>query len=153
MRVFRRIQSQLSVIVLICYLLPVALLGLFVGGAVLGDFKVKTESALTTGMDYSLMLAEENLQKAVALSQDATYDGELTNAVAQRDSGAISEGEFLRLGRSYIERKYSREALLTFAACFTWDNPELLLVNRAGHIRRYTLRELLPVGFGPHNLA
>jgi len=34
-------------------------------------------------------------------------------------------------------------------------NPELevLLVNRAGHIRRYTLRELLPVGFGPHNLA
>ena len=42
MRVFRRLQSQISVIVLICYLLPVAVLGLFVGGAVLGDFKVKT---------------------------------------------------------------------------------------------------------------
>ena len=54
MRVFRKIRVQLTAIVLICYLLPVTVLGLFVGGAVLGDFKVKTESALTTGMSAHL---------------------------------------------------------------------------------------------------
>ncbi len=132
MRIFRKIRVQLVVIVLVCYMLPVLVLGFYVGGAVLRDFKAKTESALTTGMDYSLMLAEEGLQKLVALSRDATYDGELTQALSQRDAGAISGGEFLRLARSYIERKYSREGLLTFAACFTLDNPDLLLVSRTG---------------------
>lgn len=132
MRLFRKIRVQLVVIVLICYLLPVLVLGVYMGGAVLKDFQAKTESALTTGMDYSLMLAEEGVRKLVTLSQDATYDGELTDAAAQRDSGAIPASEFLRRARSYIERKYSREPLLTFAACFTLDNPDLLLVNRGG---------------------
>ena len=132
MRVFKNIRVQLVIIVLVCYMLPVLVLGVYVGGAVLRNLRDKTESALITGMDYSLMLAEENLQKAVTLSQDATYDGELTEAVAQRDSGGISEGEYLRRARSYIERRYGREALLTFAACFTLDNPDLLLVSRSG---------------------
>ena len=132
MRVFRKIRVQLTAIVLICYLLPAVVLGLYMGGAVFKDFQAKTESALLTGMDYSMTLAEDNLKKLVTLSRDATYDGELTDAAAQRDSGAIQGSEFLRRARSYIERKYSREALLTFAACFTLDNPDLLLVNRGG---------------------
>ncbi len=132
MRIFRKIRVQLVVIVLVCYMLPVLLLGFYVGGAVLRDIQAKTEAALTTGMDYSMMLVEEGLQKLVTLSQGATYDGELTQAVAQRDAGEMSDSEFLRLARGYIERKYSREALLTFAACFTLDNPDLLLVNRTG---------------------
>ena len=132
MRVFGKLRVQLVVIVLICYLVPVLVLGFYMGGTVLGDYRAKTESALTTGMDYSMTLAEDGLAKLVALSQDAIYDGELTDAVAQRDSGALSDGEFLRRARSYIERKYSREALVTFAACFTLDNPDLLLVSRAG---------------------
>ncbi len=132
MRIFKKIRVQLVAIVTICYLLPVFVLGYFVGGPVLRNLKAKTESALAAGMDDAMLLAEEGARKLVTLSQDATYDGELTDAASQRDSGAISGGEFLRRARSYIERKYSREALLTFAACFTLDNPDLLLVNRAG---------------------
>ncbi len=133
MRVFRKIRVQLVVIVLVCYMLPLLLLGVYVGSDMMRKFQAKTESALTTGMDYSLMLMEENLSKVVALSQDATYDGELTQAVSQRNAGALSDGEFLRLARGYIERKYSREPLLTFAACFTLDNPDLLLASRSGY--------------------
>ena len=132
MRLLKKLRVQLVVIVLICYLVPVLVLGVYMGGAVLSDFQAKTESALTSGADYSMMLAEQGLKKLVALSQDAVYDGELADAVAERDAGNVSDGEFLRRARSYIERKYSREALLTFAACFTLDNPDLLLVNRAG---------------------
>ena len=132
MRVFGKLRVQLVVIVLICYLVPVLVLGFYMGGTVLGDYQAKTEAALTTGMDYSMMLSEEGLGKLVALSQDAIYDGELTDAVTRRESGALSDSEFLRRARSYIERKYSREALVTFAACFTLDNPDLLLVSRAG---------------------
>ena len=132
MRVFKKLRVQLVVIVLICYLVPVLVLGFYVGGAVLKDFQAKTEAALATGVDYSMMLAEQGVKKLVALSQDAVYDGELADAVAQRDAGNLSDGEFLRRARAYIERKYGREALLTFAACFTLDNPDLLLTNRGG---------------------
>lgn len=132
MRIFKKIRVQLVAIVTLCYLLPVFALGYFVGGPVLRHFQDKVESALLAGMDYSMMLTKESARKLVALSQDATYDGELTDAAAQRDAGSITGGEFLRRARSYIERKYSREALLTFAACFTLDNPDLLLVSRAG---------------------
>ncbi len=132
MRLLGKIRVQLVAIVLICYLVPAAVLGLYMGGAVLGDLQSKTEAALAAGLDYSMMLTEENLQKLVGLARDATYDGELTDAAAQRDAGEIPDSEFLRRGRNYIERKYSRESLLTFAACFALDNPDLLLVNRAG---------------------
>lgn len=132
MRLFGKLRVQLVAIVLLCYLLPVVVLGFYVGGTVLADFRERMDSALVTGMDYSLMLTEESLRKLVTLSQDAVYDGELADAAAQRDGGDISEGEFLRRARSYLERKYSREDLVTFAACFTPDNPDLLLVNRGG---------------------
>lgn len=132
MRLFKRIRVQLVVIVLVCYLVPAAVLGFYMGGTVLRDLQAKTEAALAAGMEYSMMLAEEDLQRLVALARDATYDGELTDAAMQRDAGSVSDGEFLRRARNYIERKYSREALLTFAACFTLDNPDLLLVSRSG---------------------
>lgn len=133
MRIFRKIRVQLVVIVLVCYLVPAVVLGWYMGGAVLRDLQAKTESALTAGMEYSMMLAEQNLAKLVELARDATYDGELTDAAARRDAGDISGGEFSRLARNYIERKYSREALLTCAVCFTLDNPDLLLVSRSGN--------------------
>ena len=101
MRIFRKIRVQLVAIVTICYLLPVFVLGYFVGGPVLRDLKVKTESALAAGMDDAMLLAEEGVRKLVTLSQDATYDGELTDAASQRDSVAISDGEFLRRALGY----------------------------------------------------
>ena len=133
MRIFRKIRVQLVVIVLVCYLVPAVVLGWYMGGAVLRDLQAKTESALTAGMEYSMMLAEQNLAKLVELARDATYDGELTDAAARRDAGDISGGEFSRLARNYIERKYSREALLTCAVCFTLDNPDLRLVSHSGN--------------------
>ena len=132
MRMLKKIRVQLPVIMLICYLLPAALLGFYMGGVIIRDEQARTEAALLTSVEYSQLLTDQNLSRIVTLARAATYDGELDSAVAQRDSGAISGSEFLRLARGYIERKYSREATVTFAAFFTLDKPDLLLVNRAG---------------------
>lgn len=132
MRILKKIRVQLPVIMVICYLAPALVLGLYIGGVLIRDEQDRTETALLTSVEYSQLLTDENLSRIVTLARAATYDGELDSAVSQRDSGAISNGEFLRLARGYIERKYSREATITFAACFTLDNPDLLLVNRAG---------------------
>ena len=51
MRLFRKIRVQLVIIVLVCYLVPAAVLGVYIGGPVLGDLKVRSESSLLTGMD------------------------------------------------------------------------------------------------------
>ncbi|MBR6679926.1 MAG: hypothetical protein IKL59_01565, partial [Clostridia bacterium] len=53
------------------------------------------------GMFFLDLIQEGNL---MALARDATYDGELTDAATRRDAGALSNGDFLRLARSYIER-------------------------------------------------
>ena len=58
MRIFGKIRVQLMVIVLICYLVPAVVLGGYMGGEVLGDLQAKTESALATGMEHSLVLTE-----------------------------------------------------------------------------------------------
>ena len=132
MRILKKIRVQLPVIMVICYLVPALVLGFYIGGVLIRDEQDRTETALLTSVEYSQLLTDENLSRIVSLARAATYDGELDAAVARRNSGAISDGEFLRAARSYIERKYSREATVTFAACFTLDNPDLLLVNRAG---------------------
>lgn len=133
MRILKKIRVQLPVIMLICYLLPALVLGFYMGGVMIRGEQTRTETALLASLEYTRLLTDQNLNRIVTLARAATYDGELDGAVAQRDSGDISEGEFLRLARSYVERKYSREAMITFAACFTLDNPDLLLVNRSGY--------------------
>lgn len=133
MRVFKSIRVQLTLIMLICYLLPATVLGFYMGGTMIRDEQAKTEEALISGMEFSRLLTDQNVSRVVALARAATYDGELDSAVAQRDSGAVSEGEFLRAARGYVERKYSRETTITFAAVFTLDAPDLLLVNRSGY--------------------
>ena len=133
MRILNKIRVQLPVIMLICYLLPSTVLGFYMGGAMIRDQQARTETALLTSVEYSQLLTDENLSRIVTLARAATYDGELDAAIAQRDSGAISDGEFLRSVRGYVERKYSREAAVTFAAVFTLDRPALLLVNRSGY--------------------
>ena len=133
MRILRSISAQLTLIMLICYLLPTAVLGFYMGGTMIRDEQVKTEAALLSGMEFSRLLTDQNLSRVVTLARATTYDGELDDAIAQKKSGAISDGEFLRTARGYVERRYSRESTLTFAAVFTMDAPELLLVNRSGY--------------------
>ena len=132
MRILKSISAQLTLIVLICYLLPATVLGFYMGGTMIRDEQAKTETALLSGMEFSRLLTDQNLSRVVALARAATYDGELDNAIAQRNAGAITDSDFLRAARGYVERKYSREPAVAFAAVFTLDAPQLLLVNRSG---------------------
>ncbi|MBQ8964707.1 MAG: sensor histidine kinase [Clostridia bacterium] len=132
MRILKSISAQLTLIVLICYLLPATVLGFYMGGTMIRDEQAKTETALLSGMEFSRLLTDQNLSRVVTLARAATYDGELDNAIAQRNAGAITDGDFLRAARGYVERKYSREPAVAFAAVFTLDAPQLLLVNRSG---------------------
>ena len=133
MKLFRSIRVQLVLIVLVCYLAPTLLLGQYMGGVFFADLRTKTETALTSSAEHAYTLSHQNVQRAVSLAKDATYDGELTDVYASWQTGAISASELLRQARSYIERKYSREALFTFALFFPVDGSDMLVYNRAGY--------------------
>lgn len=132
MRVLRSIRAQLLAIILICYLVPALLLGLYMGTVLSGDMEEKTGTALSSGAEYAWTLSQQKLQQVFALARDATYDGELTEDHAQWAAAAISDAEFLRLSRTYIDRKYNREELLSFAAYCTVEAPDTLITTSSG---------------------
>ena len=128
----KSIRVQILAIVLICYMVPTLLLGEYMGGVFFADLQEKTEQALTSGAEHARTLTIQQIERTIELSKDATYDGELTVAYSAYASGNASSGEAMRMARTYLERKYGREELFTFAACFSVDNPDTLIYSRAG---------------------
>ncbi len=126
------LRAQLGLIILLSYLIPVALLGFFAGSSLLRSLEDKTRSAVTSSAEHAFVMAEQNISRAVDLARDATYDGELTAAWEKWNSGTAGDAEFLQLCRGYLERKYSREALFSFAGFFPVDRPDFLVTVRKG---------------------
>lgn len=133
MKVLRSIRMQLILIVLLCYLVPTLLLGQYMGGVFFADLRQKTETALTSSVMHACTLSEQSIRKAIDLAKDATYDGELASVYGSYHSGELIPAEFLRLSRNYLERKYSREELFTFALFLPAGEDDMLAYNRSGN--------------------
>ena len=87
MRILKSISAQLTLIMLICYLLPALTLGFYMGGTMIRDEQAKTETALLSGMEFSRLLTDQNLSRVVTLARAATYDGELDSAIDREGNG------------------------------------------------------------------
>ena len=126
------LRAQIGLIVLLSYLTPVVLLGVFTGSFLLKRLENQTRAAVTSGAEQAWTLTEQRIERTLDLARDATYDGELTDTWQRWNDGTIGDSEFRRLCQSYLERKYSREPLLSFALCFPVKNPEILTYLRSG---------------------
>ncbi len=131
-RIRHSLGLQVSLIVLLSYLIPLVLLGGFAGASLLNELEKKTRTAITSGAEQAWTLTKQNVDRTVELARDATYDGELTDAWQKWKSGEIGDAEYMRLCRGYLERKYSREQLLSFSVCFPADNPQILMYVHGG---------------------
>ena len=131
-RIRQSLRAQVCLIVLLSYLLPVLLLGVFTGSLLLHRLEEQTRTAVTSGAEQAWTLTEQNVERTLELARDATYDGELTDTWQKWNDGAIGDAEYMRLCRNYLERKYSREQLVSFAACFPVKNPEIFMYPRGG---------------------
>ncbi|MBR6443502.1 MAG: histidine kinase [Clostridia bacterium] len=126
------LRAQIGLIVLLSYLTPVVLLGVFTGSFLMKRLENQTRAAVTSGAEQAWTLTEQKIERTLELARDATYDGELTDTWQKWNDGAIGDAEYMRLCRSYLERKYSREPLLSFAACFPVRKPEIVMYLRGG---------------------
>ena len=117
---------------LLSYLIPVVLLGVFTGSFLMKKLENQTRSAVTSGAEQAWTLTNQNIERTLELARDATYDGELTDAWQKWNSESIGDAEFRRFCQIYLERKYSREPLLSFVACFPVKDPKLKTYLRGG---------------------
>ena len=131
-RIRNSLRAQLGLIVLLSYLMPVLLLGVFTGSLLLHKLEDQTQTAITSGAEQAWTLTEQNVERTLELARDATYDGELTDTWQKWNDGSIGDAEYMRLCRNYLDRKYSREPLVSFAACLPVRNPEMLMSLRSG---------------------
>ena len=131
-RGIRSLRVQLMVILSLCYLIPALLLGLYNRAVLLPSMQRRTEAAITSGAENAWSLTMGNIDRAIELIRDATYDGELTEIWRQWEEGEFGDSEFLRLSRNYLNRKYSRETMFGYAVFFPVERPELLAVAGSG---------------------
>lgn len=132
-RIRHSLGTQVSLIVLLSYLIPVILLGGFAGGSLLNELEKNTRTAVASGAEQAWTLTKQNVDRTLELARDATYDGELTEAWQKWKSGEIGDAEYMRLCRGYLERKYSREQMLTFSVCFPVNSPQILMYVHGGN--------------------
>ncbi len=131
--VFASLRVQIILLLLLCYLIPALTLSVFIQTALIPSLREKTAAALTTDVEHAWALACQNIDSVIALGRDAIYDGELTSVYESWSTGAITDAEYLRLSRGYLDRKYSRNSLFTFAAYFPVRAPELYMYTRPGY--------------------
>ena len=142
---FNTLRFQVVFIMLLCYSVPALLLGVFTHTVLLRGLREKTNAALQTGAEHAWTLTTQNIEHAVALGRDAIYDGELADTFSQWSAGILSDAEYLRLSRGYLDRKYSREGLFAFAAYFPVSQPELFMYTRSGNAEALAFqRDSLP---------
>ena len=130
---FVSLRVQIMVLLVLCYLIPVLILSVFIQGALIPAVQKKTESALTAEVEHAWVQTVGRIDEAIALSRDAIYDGELAAVYENRRTGGLTDAEFLRQSRSYIDRKYSRNGLFAFAAYFPLDDPGQFMYTRSGY--------------------
>ena len=126
------LRAQIGLIVLLSYLIPVVLLGVFTGSFLMKKLENQTRAAITSGAEQAWTLTEQKIQRTLDLARDATYDGELMDSWQKWNDGSIGDNEYMRLGRSYLERKYSREPLLSSVVCFPVERMEMRMFLRNG---------------------
>ena len=126
------LRAQIGLIMLLSYLIPVVLLGVFTGSFLMKKLENQTRSAVTSGAEQAWTLTNQNIERTLELARDATYDGELTDAWQKWNNESIGDAEYRRFCQIYLERKYSREPLLSFVACFPVKNPKLHTYLRGG---------------------
>lgn len=121
------IRFTLLLIVLLCWLLPTALLGGYMGSRVFASLQDKTEAALVTGAMQAQTLVLGNIDHVVSLAKAVVYDDEIRAAYQDYAGGRQSYETYYRLARGYLDRKFSREPFCARAFFIPADDPQNLI--------------------------
>ena len=137
----KSLRFRILMIVLLCWLLPALALGGYMGGVFIGALEDKTKAALNSSAEYAHASTLQIVNRVITLAKDATYDGELAGAYQNFSSERLSYSDFYRISRNYLERKFGRDSLFTFAAYFPISRPDAFMYTGAGYQEALSFQE------------
>ena len=141
---WRSLRFQILLITFLSWLIPTVVLSHFILN-LLPRLRNQASASLSSEAENAFEDVSGHLDRLLVLGRDATYDGELASAWERRQEGFLGEAEYVRLCRSYLERKYGREELCSFGAFLDPSLPDRYLSTRADSAQARAFREgLLP---------
>ena len=127
----RSLRTQMIATVILAWLVPTLILTRFIT-TLLPRLQEMSQESLTDSADDAWEQVSGSMDRLITLSRDATYDGELLAAYTQRAEGTLSDAEFVRVSRNYLERRYGREPLCRGAVYAPDGASGLLLSDQSG---------------------
>ena len=125
------LRARMIGTVILAWLVPALILTHYIM-TLLPSLQELSRDSLTDSADDAWAQVSENMDSLITLSRAATYDGELLSAHTQRAQGTLSDAEFVRLSRNYLERRFAREPLCQCAIYMPDEAAGLMLYDRSG---------------------
>ncbi len=125
------LRARMIGTVILAWLVPALILTHYIM-TLLPSLQELSRDSLTDSADDAWEQVSENMDSLITLSRAATYDGELLSAHMQWAQGTLSDAEFVRLSRNYLERRFAREPLCRCAIYMPDDAAGLMLYDRSG---------------------
>ena len=125
------LRARMIGTVILAWLVPALILTHYIM-TLLPSLQELSRDSLTDSADDAWAQVSENMDSLITLSRAATYDGELLSAHIQRAQGTLSDAEFVRRSRNYLERRFAREPLCRCAIYMPDEAAGLMLYDRSG---------------------
>lgn len=126
------LRARILLITALCWLLPILVLGVYMGGVFFASLQETTEAYLSERAGKAHDQARGEVERLIALSKDATYDGMLESAAAAYLRGELRYQDFFMRSRSYLNQRYLREKAAKFTLFFLMDRPGQALYTQGG---------------------
>lgn len=124
---------QLVAIILLSFMVPTMVLAFFTSTVLFRSLESKTEATMKAGLEHAAQLTMNNIDRIITLAKDVTYDGTITRATANYESGEIARyDDYYMVVRAYLDPKFGREAMVQFTAFYRLQAPESLIIGRLG---------------------
>ncbi|MDD4080402.1 MAG: histidine kinase [Eubacteriales bacterium] len=126
------LRTRILLMMLACWLVPIAVLGAYMGSVFFDSLRNSTQAFLSARAQLAHERTREEVERMIRASKDVTYDGVLEHAAAEYRRGTLKYQSFYRTSRAYLNQRFSRERGIKVAVFFLFSEPERLMYTQGG---------------------
>lgn len=120
------IKSRLTVLVLVCCLIPMTMIALCHFYYINSNYFHSKILQQITQLKYHDQTTIGRFQKVIQLSRAISYEGEIVSGFHEYEEGKITEEEFLALSKEQMSQKYGSQEIVDTAKLWFLENPDTL---------------------------
>ncbi len=136
----RSLRFRIVAIVVVCGLLPITVLGTYIGMFFLAPIKTRTLADVAQGAQSAQARVMQRVESAIKEAKMVTYDGTLERAVRAQEEGELSYQTFYRNCKFYLDIQYLRSTFFQYGVFYSFSHPAQLIYSTAGdqHMSAFT---------------